>query len=128
MISFYGDRFDYSPDIFKQESFMTHQYDEIILYLKNEGINSEKGKKTLDNWLDKKQAELNESNDVYSRLKYYVSVAEFYFRLGIYTESMMYVEDAWVLINNEMTEDESDELEILATHLAFLEEQLDQNK
>lgn len=125
MIAFHGDKFEYKP---KPESIFIHEDDDIIVSLRKEGLDSEKGKEILSNWLDKKQKEADESESKYSRIKYAISVAEFYFRLELFVEAMMYVEDAWNIIDNKMRNDDSKELEILVTYLMYLNEELDEKK
>ena len=123
MIAFHGDNFEYKP-----ETLSIYEEDDIVTSLKEEGIGSEKGKEILSDWLDKKQKEADESESKYSRIKYAISVAEFYFRLELFVEAMMYVEDAWSIVDNEMRDDDSDELEIMVTYLIYLNEKLDEKK
>lgn len=122
MIAFHGDQFRYNPEL---KSSSIYEEDDILFSLNKEGVNSEKGKEILSKWLEKKEKEADESESKYSRLKYFIGVAELYYRLGLHVEAMLYVEDAWDMIDCYMRNDGSKELGLLVTYLIYLDEELE---
>lgn len=95
MISFYGDKFE------SEHSALNESADaDTISYLKEHGVKSSEGESKISEWLDKKEKELEMSGSKYYKIEFFISAAEFYFKLGLTQEVGIFMEDAWGLLKN----------------------------
>ncbi len=93
MISFYENHSpqEFGPQIPNEE--------EIISLIKDYGLSSSEATDTLYIWLTNKQKEHNESESVYSQLKFNMEVSNLYLKAGLIDEAYKYCNQAWNYVN-----------------------------